>query len=185
MFLHGCTGATIAAFPSMFGQVNRYDLTAAICIVGIISTSAPFAAATTRPTPASKVLADVVRLTNAERAIHKRSRLRTNARLMRAAQIQADQMARAGQQAHVLPGAPYPNAEDRLAAAGYDWQSYGENLAFGQRNSAEAVRSWMHSRGHRANIISPAFTELGVGYAVDRAGRPYYVQVFANPLSSS
>jgi hypothetical protein len=43
----------------------------------------------------------------------------------------------------------------------------------------------MHSRGHRANIISPAFTELGVGYAVDRAGRPYYVQVFASPLSSS
>jgi uncharacterized protein YkwD len=42
----------------------------------------------------------------------------------------------------------------------------------------------MHSRTHRSNIVSPEFTELGVGYAIDGAGRPYYVQVFANPMSS-
>ncbi len=103
---------------------------------------------------------------------------------MRAAQVHAEQMARARQQAHVLPNAVYPRAEDRLAAAGYDWEIFGENLALGQTSAAEAVRSWMDSRGHRSNIVSPQFTELGVGYAIDRAGRPYYVQVFANPLSS-
>jgi uncharacterized protein YkwD len=103
---------------------------------------------------------------------------------MRAAQVHAEQMARAREQAHVLPNAAYPRAEDRLAAAGYNWQTFGENLALGQASPAEAVRSWMHSRGHRSNIVSPAFTELGVGYAIDGDGRPYYVQVFANPLSS-
>lgn len=169
----------------MFGQVDRRGLTIAICVAGTLSTSADFEAAAPRPTPTSTVVAEVVRLTNAERGVRKRPRLRTNPRLMRAAQIHAEQMARAGQQAHVLPGAAYPHAEDRLAAAGYNWQSYGENLALGQPNSAEAVRAWMHSRGHRSNIISPAFSELGVGYAVDRAGRPYYVQVFANPMTAS
>ena len=54
----------------------------------------------------------------------------------------------------------------------------------GQASPAEAVRSWMQSRTHRSNIVSPAFTELGVGYAIDGGGRPYYVQVFANPASS-
>jgi uncharacterized protein YkwD len=103
---------------------------------------------------------------------------------MRAAQVHAEQMARARQQAHVLPNAVYPRAEDRLAAAGYSWQSFGENLALGQSSPAEAVRSWMDSRSHRSNIVSPEFTELGVGYAIDRTGRPYYVQVFANPSSS-
>jgi uncharacterized protein YkwD len=169
----------------MLGKADRRGLTTAICIVGLFATSADFEAAATRPTSASSVVAEVVRLTNAERGMRKRPRLRTHPQLMRAAQIQAEQMARAGQQAHVLPGAAYPHAEDRLAAAGYQWQSYGENLALGQPTSAEAVRSWMRSRGHRSNIISPAFTELGVGYAIDRAGRPYYVQVFARPLSSS
>ena len=42
----------------------------------------------------------------------------------------------------------------------------------------------MQSGGHRKNILSPDFTELGVGHAIDRAGRPYYVQVFGNPLIS-
>ena len=127
--------------------------------------------------------ADVIDLTNVERTHQRRSPLRANARLMRAAQIQAEQMARAGQLAHVLPDAAYPRAEDRLAAADYRWRTYGENVAFGQPSAAKVVESWMHSRGHRTNILKPDFTEMGAGYAIDAAGRPYYVQVFAGPLS--
>jgi len=102
---------------------------------------------------------------------------------MRAAQLHAEQMAHAGQPSHVLPDAVYPRAEDRLAAAGYRWRTCGENVALGQQSAAEVVDRWMHSRGHRSNILSPDFTELGVGYAIDQAGRPYYVQVFGNPSS--
>ena len=166
----------------MLGQLKHVRLTTVICIVGISSTFSGFAAA---PAPAtSGVAAKVVQLTNAERGSHGRLRLRMNERLMHAAQLHAEQMARAGQPAHVLPDAVYPRAEDRLAAAGYRWHNYGENLALGQASPAAAVRDWMHSRGHRRNIVSPDFTELGVGYAIDRAGRPYYVQLFASPLSS-
>ena len=168
----------------MPSQVKRVRLTTFICIVGICSTFSWFDVAASPVPAASGVEARVVQLTNSERGNRGLARLRTNSRLMRAAQLQAEQMARAGHMAHVLTNAVYPRAEDRLAAAGYNWQSYGENLALGQPSPAAAVRDWMHSRGHRRNIVSPGFTELGVGYAIDGAGRPYYVQLFASPLSS-
>jgi uncharacterized protein YkwD len=127
--------------------------------------------------------AEVIELTNVERSHHRRAVLRANPRLMRAAQLQADQMAHAGHMAHVLPDAPYPRMEDRIAATEYRWRMLGENVAFGQANAAKVLDSWMHSRGHRTNILNASFTEMGAGYAVDRSGRPYYVQVFGRPRS--
>jgi uncharacterized protein YkwD len=56
-------------------------------------------------------------------------------------------------------------------------------VALGQSSAEKALDGWMHSRGHRTNILNPDFTEMGAGYAIDGAGRPYYVQVFARPLS--
>ena len=85
--------------------------------------------------------------------------------------------------AHVLPDARYPRAEDRITAVNYRWQMLGENVAFGQPTAAKVVDSWMHSTGHRTNILNSTFTEMGAGYAVDRTGRPYYVQVFGRPRS--
>lgn len=102
---------------------------------------------------------------------------------MRAAQLQAEQMAHASHMAHVLPDARYPRAEDRITAVNYRWQMLGENVAFGQPTAAKVVDSWMHSTGHRTNILNSTFTEMGAGYAVDRTGRPYYVQVFGRPRS--
>jgi len=155
-----------------------------ICVAVVCFSPAHTAAkATTAAASPSKVAADVITLTNAERTQFRRAALRANPRLMRAAQLQADQMARARRMAHELPGTRYPRTLDRIAAADYHWYSVGENVAFGQPNAAKVLDSWMHSRGHRANILNANFTEMGAGYAVDRAGRPYYVQVFGRPLS--
>jgi len=164
---------------------NRRTLALAIAICNVAVCSTPdYAYASSRLRPnASGIAADVVALTNHERASHGRGKLRVNPRLMRAAQIQAEQMARARQLAHTLPNASYPRGEDRLAAVKYQWRTYGENVALGQANAADAVKSWMRSRGHRINILNPAFTELGAGYATDRSGRPYFVQVFGSPWS--
>ena len=155
-----------------------------IGVVSLGSTSAQSRAPlVARPAVTSRVTAEVVDLTNVERTLNGRASLRANARLMHAAQIQAEQMASAGQLAHVLPNAAYPSAGDRLAAADYRWQAYGENVALGQSSAEKALDGWMHSRGHRTNILNPDFTEMGAGYATDRERRPYYVQVFARPLS--
>lgn len=107
--------------------------------------------------------------------------LKESSPLNQAAQIQAEQTAQAGVLGHVLPTATYPNPQDRLSAVGYQWQAWGENLAAGQQTPAAAVQGWMQSSGHRANILSSSFTEIGTGYAVDASGRPYYTQVFARP----
>jgi uncharacterized protein YkwD len=159
---------------------NCLRIAAAICVAGVLATASPSRASSAA---ASEVVVDVVDLTNVERRRYERAPLRANARLMRAAQLHADQMARARQLAHVLPKAAFPRAEDRIAAAEYRWQTYGENVALGQSDAAAVLKDWMRSRGHRTNILNPNFTEMGAGYATDREGRPYYVQVFAAPVS--
>jgi uncharacterized protein YkwD len=130
---------------------------------------------------ASAIANTLVQLTNAERSNAGLAALRASSRLMEAAQLHADQMARLGRLEHVLSGAQYPRPEDRLAAAGYQWSSYAENIAMGQTTAAAAMDSWMRSSGHRANILSTSNTEIGIAFARDSAGRPYYVQVFGRP----
>ena len=183
-FSHGCEGAWIADFLHMPRQRQFLCIATVICVIGLGSLPArSMGPSKTRPVSASAVATEVVHLTNVERTRDGRTALRASPRLMRAAQIHAEQMARAGQMAHVLPSATYPRTDDRLAAADYRWQTYGENVALGQSNATEVLQSWMHSPGHRTNILNRDFTEMGAGYAIDRAGRPYYVQVFAGPLS--
>jgi uncharacterized protein YkwD len=133
--------------------------------------------------PLDSVSASIVDLTNVERDRAGIAPLRTNQQLMRAAQLQAEQMASIGRLDHVLNGGPYPSPKDRLAAAGYRWQAYGENIAYGQTGPEAVTDGWMHSAGHRINVLNAAYTELGTGYAVDRDGRPYFVQVFGRPVS--
>ena len=134
------------------------------------------------PAAVSEITVSVLEFTNAERLKGGAAPLTPNAQLARAAQLHADQIAQFGRLDHVLPQAKHPRPEDRLAAAGYRWQAYAENVAFGQRTPAEVVGGWMQSAGHRANIMNTTYTEMGAGYARDRNGRPYWVQVFGKPL---
>lgn len=123
----------------------------------------------------------LVQLANQQRVREGLPVLRSNPRLMRAAQAHAEQSAAEGRLAHVLPKARLPKPEDRLRASGYDWSAFAENIAFGQRSTSEAIEAWMKSPGHRKNLLSPAYTELGTGFATDDRGRAYYVQVFGRP----
>jgi uncharacterized protein YkwD len=52
----------------------------------------------------------------------------------------------------------------RMNDAGYFWNAAGENIAAGQSSPAAVMTSWMNSSGHRANILSTNFREIGVGY---------------------
>lgn len=55
----------------------------------------------------------------------------------------------------------------------------GENIAFGQENEDIVVDSWMHSTGHRENILNKQFNKVGFGIA-EKNNRLYWVAVFAN-----
>ena len=176
-------GRNHCKMPGVRCQQLRFCMATVTCIVGIYTTSIRAEAPVAGGAAAYRVATEVVELTNAARVKSGRAPLRTNSRLMRAAQVHAEQMARAGHPAHVLPDAAYPRATDRLAAAGYHWHRCGENVALGQSSADEVVDDWMRSRGHRKNILSSDFTEVGAGFAIDRTGRPYYVQVFGSPSS--
>lgn len=50
----------------------------------------------------------------------------------------------------------------------------GENIAMGQRSATEALRSWMDSPGHRANILNPRYTQIGIAAYQAGEDRPIY-----------
>jgi uncharacterized protein YkwD len=49
------------------------------------------------------------------------------------------------------------------AGLGGEWLMLAENVAAGQRTPEAVVAAWMDSPGHRANILEPGLTHLGVG----------------------
>lgn len=53
---------------------------------------------------------------------------------------------------------------DRMKAEGYTGTTMGENIAAGNGTAAATVTQWMNSDGHCANIMSPKYKQLGVGY---------------------
>jgi uncharacterized protein YkwD len=61
---------------------------------------------------------------------------------------------------------------DRLRSLGYRHgftASVGENIAYGvgpKSTPASIMSAWMHSPPHRADILRPAFTEIGIGIAL-------------------
>ena len=64
---------------------------------------------------------------------------------------------------------------------GVTYRSAGENIAKGQRTPEAVMNGWMNSQGHRENILSESYTEIGVGYGTDSNGMTYWVQMFRRP----
>ena len=54
----------------------------------------------------------------------------------------------------------------------------GENIAYGATSPEQFMSLWMNSSGHRANILRPSFTHLGVGVAKTANGTWYATQDF-------
>lgn len=57
-------------------------------------------------------------------------------------------------------------------------KAVAENIAMGQRSSREAVRDWMGSSGHRANILNRSHRRIGVAAYRAEGGTIYWCQQF-------
>ncbi|MEO0540917.1 MAG: CAP domain-containing protein, partial [Cyanobacteria bacterium P01_A01_bin.105] len=127
---------------------------------------------------------ELLNLTNAERAAAGVPPLRLSTQLGQAAQAHAADMARNRTLSH--QGSNGSSMVDRIEATGYDYRAIGENVACGNDSPAATIRQWMNSPGHRQNMLSPDFTEIGFGYA-DQGGSctPYWAQVFGTPLQAT
>ena len=125
----------------------------------------------------SSMTSQVVNLVNSERAAQGLTALQKDSRLAALAQQKAEDMAKNQYFSHTSP--TYGSAFDMLKAAGYSYKTAGENIAMGQKSAASVMDGWMHSSGHRANILHTSYEKIGVGYAVSADGMPYWVQIFA------
>ncbi len=66
--------------------------------------------------------------------------------------------------------------DDRLYTQHYFWKACGENVAYGMLYEDEAMKEWLNSPGHCANIMNPAYTEMGAWVT-----GLYWTQVLAKP----
>jgi len=123
-----------------------------------------------RPAAIEETRAAVLCLLNAERAKHGLHPLARNLLLELSSQRHSDDMATRKFFSHDAPEGTDPQA--RMKAEGYPLPWTGENLYMGTNAAAspvEALDGWMNSPGHRANILRPQFTQVGVGVAYSSA----------------
>jgi uncharacterized protein YkwD len=128
------------------------------------------------PAELTRTAAEVVERTNRERTRHGLPPLTVDPRLTAAAQAHSTDMIARAFYSHTSPDGSRP--WDRAAAAGASRRSIGENIACGQRSPAEVVEGWMNSPGHRANILEPDFTHIGIGFAGGGPAGTYWTQLF-------
>ena len=118
----------------------------------------------------------VASLTNSERKAKGLSALTLDSQLSKLARIKAEDMAKKCYFSHTSP--TYGSAFDMMNKYGVSYRTAGENIAKGQKTAESVMNGWMNSSGHRANILSSAYTNIGVGYAKDSRGNTYWVQIF-------
>ncbi|MDW4905375.1 CAP domain-containing protein [Streptomyces sp. ADMS] len=128
------------------------------------------------PGDLERTAAEVTDLTNRERAQAGLPPLAYDTLLTRAAQAHSTDMVVRAFYSHTGPDGSQP--WDRAAAAGSTRRTIGENIACGQRSSAEVVEGWMNSPGHRANILKREFTHIGIGFAGGGRAGTYWTQLF-------
>ena len=103
-------------------------------------------------------VSEIINETNKQRT----TPLRENQLLNSIALFKAEDMLNNQYFAHTSPLGK--EAKDLADNFNYNYVVIGENLAMGMfENSAQLVQDWMDSPGHRENIVSDKYTEIGVG----------------------
>lgn len=152
-----------------------------------VSTPEPTPKPVPKPTPtpspspsSSGVAADeqkALALLNADRAAQGLSPVRLNTKLAALAGDYAQDMINRNFFAHNNPEGQTPF--DRMRERGISFGYAGENLAI-NTSVAGAEQALMNSPGHRANIMNPRYTQVGIGVRYSRSGSVYVVQEFTD-----
>jgi len=124
--------------------------------------------------------------TNNERQTLGAAALNENTELDASAQVKANDILARQYFEHTAPDGK--TVVDLVTDQGYAYIKIGENLALGDfKNDADVLAAWMASPGHRANILDPEYTEIGVGvaYGMYKGSMVYVaVQHFGRPRST-
>jgi uncharacterized protein YkwD len=169
---------------TLYGGAGSNTLTVAQS-GNIINHGSPHQTATLDP-----IAAAIVVQVNQQRVANGVPALTVNPVLTFAATLQSNQMVQqsnvqglAQAMSHTLYGVALPTMVSRDEYAGYDYTAIGENIAFGYSGADDVMTAWMNSPGHRANILDPGFTEIGVSVKANPDGVLYFTQEFGNPIT--
>ena len=164
------------------GPMPRIRIAAAVvAVAAVVAPASAQACANENANPNEITLQQAKRATlcllNKERTSRGIRKLRDDRRLSLASQRHANDMSRRNYFAHGDFVGRIKAARYLKGARGY---TLGENIAWGSwdyATPANIVDGWMHSPGHRANILNGRFHEIGLGIArgapvggQDRAG---------------
>lgn len=165
-------------------------LTAALIGTAALAPPAGATTAVHRRTPREVALAVAVQtVMNLERAVHGLAPLKMRFRLRTAARAHNRAMAAADELSHQLPGEP--DIGDRLHRAHYRWSFAGENVAWNSVMSRAGVlqlerlmyREKPPENGHRLNILSPDYRDVGVDVYFDSAHHKVWLTTdFGRPM---
>jgi uncharacterized protein YkwD len=146
----------------------------AFALPAAASAAAPCASADLMPTAGNgaQVRAATLCLINRERTKRGLRALRHDGQLRKVAESYSRQMVRRSFFDHVGPDGS--TLQSRIAGRTtylrrVTSSSLGENLYWGsgeRATPAESVDGWMHSPGHRRNMLNPKFRDIGIGIAI-------------------
>ena len=114
-------------------------------------------------------------LLNSDRARYGLAPLVIDPELCRIARIKSQDMLNNQYFAHTSP--TYGDVRSMLRQFGYAYTAAGENIAH-HATVEKAQAAFLSSPGHRKNILSSAYTRVGLGAAVDVKGYVYLTQIF-------
>lgn len=158
-------------------EVGLSELIAANPQIKNISLIYPGEKITIPSQPATTTLEDqVITLVNNERAKRGLTTLTKNWQLSRVARYKSQDMINKSYFSHTSPtyGSPFTMMQN----FGIRFSAAGENIAMGQSTPQAVMNAWMNSPGHRSNILSPSYNQIGVGMAKSSSGVVYWTQMF-------
>lgn len=144
-------------------QIKNYDLIYPGQIINIPAVDAT----------ATSYEQEVIRLVNEIRIQNGLNALTHDWELSRVARYKSQDMKDNRYFSHTSP--VYGSHFQMIRSFGISFRSAGENIAKGYASPQAVVNGWMNSSGHRANILNPGYTHIGVGFV---SGGNYWTQMF-------
>lgn len=112
---------------------------------------------------------ELFNLINVKRQELELPQLITNTLLMQVAQAHSSDMAENNYLAHAnLSGL---HSGERITSSGYKFIEWGEVIAGGSTNPQIAIEGWFNSPEHKAVIVDPIYTEIGIGYVYNEKSK--------------
>src|SRR5271168_2401354 len=147
-----------------------------LALILMLTPAALFAAAPRMTAPEGQLFAAL----NRERAALGLAVLVWDDGLASAARLHAERMAQMNQMSHQLPGEVDLLA--RASGSGARFSMVAENVAVGP-DPGTIHSAWMHSSGHRANILSAELNAVGIAVAQGSMGL-FAVQDFSQAVGN-